>query len=277
MEIINLKPKYPLYLCLRVLKVTRNQLYYWKKKLDFPDKYRFFINKIKEFITRYPFYGQDRLFAIIRKEGHIINHKKFRRIYRELAICLPVKDNKSRKLDKETYTKELKKARDINQVWAGDILCGYLSTGKKYYVFLSVDIFSRDIVAWEIDITMTSQKVIDAMNRGMDNYGKPKFFRSDNGSQFRSKLTRRFFSNERIVQEYIRPGKPYENGYAESLVGKTKKEFFRRHIFDTIEDVKRGWIEYLKFYNTERPHKSLNYKTPEEVRRQSINSLLINV
>ena len=277
MEIVSFRQKYPLYICLKSLKVTRNQYYYWLKKINQPDKDRFFIDKIKELSEKYPFYGQNRLYQQMRREGYIINHKKLSRIYRELALVLPVKKKKPKKIDSATYTKELTEAKHINHVWAGDILHGKLSDKRKYYVFIAVDIYSRDIVSWAIGSSMPSQKIIESLNNSFDIFGKPKIFRSDNGSQFRSKITRRFFINERIMQEYIEKGKPYENGFAESLIGKTKEEFFRRHIFDSIDDIIIQWKEYVEFFNSERLHKSLNYKTPKEVRTQSINSLLINV
>jgi len=97
MEIVSFRQKYPLYICLKSLKVTRNQYYYWLKKINQPDKDRFFIDKIKELSEKYPFYGQNRLYQQMRREGYIINHKKLSRIYRELALVLPVKKEEAKK------------------------------------------------------------------------------------------------------------------------------------------------------------------------------------
>jgi len=214
---------------------------------------------------------------LVKQAGFKANHKKVRRIYRELALQMPIRIKRSRKLYKDTFTKNLTQAQFPNHVWAMDFLKSFLSDGRPFRAFLSVDIMARDIVSSRIDFSLPSAEVVAALDESFDEHGKPMFLRSDNGTEFRSKLTGRFLSNERVSREFIEKGKPYQNGFAESLVDKVKEEFFNRYVFDTIEEVREAWAEYVKFFNTKRPHQALDYKTPKEVRQTASYSLLKRV
>lgn len=277
MIIIELREKYPLKPCLKVLDVSRNQYYYWKKKIKEPDGDEEIKREIKEITTRYPFYGYRRVYVNLRAEGYRVNHKKVLRIYREMALQLPVRIKQGRKLNKDTFAKELTEARYVNHVWGEDFLKSKLEGGKVFRCYIAIDIKSRWIVGWQIEYSIPSWKVKEALDEAFKKYGKPEIIRSDNGPEFRSKEIKKFLFNERIKREYIERGKPYQNGFVESTIDKIKEEFFNRYSFNTIEEVREAWIKYVEYYNNERPHQGLNYKTPKEVRDAYTYSLLMNV
>jgi putative transposase len=263
--------------CLKVLQINRNQYYYWRHRVNIPDPDAMLRQTIKDITVSFPFYGFPRVNVLVKQAGFKANHKKIRRIYRELALQMPMKIKRSRKLYEDSFSKNLTQAEFPNHVWAMDFLKSYLSNGRPFRAFLTVDIMPRDIVASRIDFSLPSAEVVSALDEGFDEHGKPMFARSDNGPEFRSKLTGRFLSNERVSREFIEKGKPFQNGFAESLVDKVKEEFFNRYVFDTIEEVREAWAEYVKFFNTKRPHQGLKYKIPQEVRRAATYSLLKRV
>jgi len=277
MLINDLRKRYPLKACLKVLHITRNMYYYWKDKVLLPDKDSFLISRIKGIVSEFPFYGFPKVFHILKKEGFISNHKKVRRIYRLLALQRPLRSKRSRRLCEDSFAKQLTTATHSNHVWAADFLKSHLSSGRAFRAFICVDIFSRDIVTYKLDYSLPATEVIDALNKGFDDYGKPMFFRTDNGPEFRSKATARFVNNDRGIHEFIDKGKPYQNGYAESLVDKLKDELFNRFSFDTIEDARERFAEHILFFNTRRPHSGIGYKTPQEVRNNQSYSLLMHV
>src|SRR5208337_588015 len=274
MLVNELRKRYPIKPCLKVLHISRNQYYYWWYRVNTPDPDVKLRLAIKDITTTFPFYGFPRVNVLVGQAGFKVNHKKVRRIYRELALQMPMKIKRSRKLYEDSFSKNLTQAQFPNHVWAMDFLKSFLSTGKPFRAFLSVDIMARDIVSSKIDFSLPSAEVVTALDASFDKHGKPMFIRSDNGPEFRSKLTGRFLSNERVSREFIEKGKPFQNGFAESLVDKVKEEFFNRFVFDSIEEVREAWAEYLVFFNTQRPHQSLGYKTPKEVRKSATYSLL---
>lgn len=277
MLIIELRLKYPLKPCLKVLQVSRNQYYYWSKRIKDKDPDEELKKEIKRISGAYPFYGFKRIYAILRGRGYKVNHKKVRRIYREMILQIPISIRRPRKLNKDFFAKELTEAEYVNHVWSEDFLKSFLEDGRGFRIYLAIDIKTREIVGSSIDISIPSSKVIEALNEAFLKHGKPKIIRSDNGPEFRSKEMGKFLFNERIQREFIEKGKPYQNGHVESTIDKIKKEFFNRYSFNTIEEVKREWERYIEFFNNERPHQSLNYKTPKEVRDASTYSLLMNV
>jgi putative transposase len=276
MEINELRKKYPLKPCLKVLQVSRNQYYYWRDRVK-EDRDANIKEAIRQISEKYPYYGYRRIHVELKRQGIKINHKKTLRIYREMALQLSVRNKRPRKLSKESFTKELTEAKIRNDVWAEDFLKSYLESGRGFRIYIAIDIKTRYVVGWKIDYSIRSADVIEVLKEAFERNGRPRFVRSDNGPEFRAKEMKRFLFNERVGQEFIEGGKPYQNGYAETLVGKIKKEFFNRYRFDTIEEARKEFEKYVEYYNNERPHQSLNYKTPKEVSMAYTNSLLMHV
>ncbi len=104
----------------------------------------------------------------------------------------------------------------------------------------------------------------------MFRHGKPLSLRSDNGPEFMSKSLNRYLNYERIKHETIDKGKPFQNGFIESLFDKLRDECLNRNVFTTLVEAKEVISNYINHYNKERVHSSLNYKTHEEFAKECL-------
>jgi len=125
-----------------------------------------------------------------------------------------------------------------------------------------MDIFTRKVIGFRIDRSITADGVIESLQTAIEEHGKPEIIRTDNGPEFISKTLDRFLFKERIKHEFIHKGKPYENGYIESFTDKFRNECLNLHLFRTIYEAKMIIRNYINYYNTERPHSAIGYETP---------------
>ena len=117
---------------------------------------------------------------------------------------------------------------------------------------------------------MRSQDVILTLSRLMKLYGKPEFIRSDNGAEFTAKAVMKWLRDQSVGPAYIAPGRPWQNGFVESFHGKLRDECLNREWFRDIREARVLIERWREFYNHQRPHSALNYRTPAQARQQSI-------
>ena len=226
--------------------------------------------RINEIALKYPFYGYRRIYALLRREGIPVNHKKVYRIYRELNLQRPKKKKKIRarsSLIERMPTLKLTKPIYPNAVWVTDFIHDSLTNNRALRILIIQDAYTKKVVGYRIDRSITAEEVVDTFHRAVNEYGIPHILRSDNGPEFRSKLLNSFLNTNRITHEFIEKGKPYQNGIAESFMDKFRDECLNLHLFRNIEEAKEVIENYINFYNSERPHSSLHYRTPIEFER----------
>jgi putative transposase len=114
--------------------------------------------------------------------------------------------------------------------------------------------------------------VVNVLERLIRYHGKPKVIRTDNGSEFMSRVVDSWAYKNGIKQDFISPGKPVENCYIESFNGKFRDECLNQHYFTDLNEARETIEMWREDYNTVRPHQSLNDLTPEEFK----NKLLVN-
>jgi putative transposase len=125
-----------------------------------------------------------------------------------------------------------------------------------------VDEYTRECLALKVDRGITSEDVIDTLSELFAMRGVPKHIRSDNGPEFTAHALRRWLNLVRIDTLSIEPGSPWENGYAESFLGRFRDEFLAMEIFEGVRDARSLTAFWRDAYNTQRPHSSLGYQTP---------------
>ncbi len=226
--------------------------------------------RISEIALKYPFYGYRRIYALLRREGTAVNHKKVYRIYRELNLQRPKKKKKIRvrnSLIESMPTLKLTKPIYPNTVWVTDFIHDSLTNNRALRVLIIQDAYTKKVVGYRIGRSITAEEVTDTFKEAINKHGIPHILHSDNGPEFRSKSLNSFLNTNRITHKFIEKGKPYQNGVAESFMDKLRDECLNLHLFKSIEEAKEVIENYINFYNKERPHSSLNYKTPIEFER----------
>ena len=122
------------------------------------------------------------------------------------------------------------------------------------------DIFSRFCIGIKIDNSICANSVIEILESYFLKYNKPEIIRTDNGPEFRSRKFRMFLERNRIKQEFIPKGSPWENGNIESFIGKLREECLNMHEFSNINEAREIIENYRNFYNNKRPHSYLGGK-----------------
>jgi putative transposase len=152
----------------------------------------------------------------------------------------------------------------INQVWSTDITYIRLAHGFVYLVAV-MDWYSRKVLSWRISNSMDASFCVDCLEEALRNYGKPEIFNSDQGSQFTSADFTGVLKREEIKISMDGRGRVFDNIFVERLWRNVKYEDIYLKGYATVGELLLGLSEYFALYNSERPHQSLQYKTPDVV------------
>lgn len=150
----------------------------------------------------------------------------------------------------------------INQVWVGDITYIPLS-GRFAYLAMLMDLYSKRIVGWRIDINMEESLVMKALRMSIKTRQPPQglIHHTDRGGQYAGKKYRKILERAKMSQSMSRAGDCYDNAFMESCFGTLKTEM-EMTCFESFEKAKREIEEYINYYNIERRHSSIEYMTP---------------
>ncbi len=151
-----------------------------------------------------------------------------------------------------------------NQEWAMDFIIDGLSTGRMVRILSVVDAYTRECLALEADTSLGSARVIRVLERLIGERGRPENVRSDNGPEFTSRRMLSWAEDWKVGLVHIQPGRPMQNGHVESFHGRLRDECLNASWFRTLNDVRCTLAAWREEYNCERPHSSLDYRTPYE-------------
>jgi len=156
-----------------------------------------------------------------------------------------------------------------NSVWVSDITC-FKVKGRYSYICVIVDLFSRKVIAYGISPKNSTYLITSTFRRAFADRNHPQnlVFHSDRGSQFVSNAFRNLLRLNKVVQSFSNSGKPHDNAVMESFFSSMKKEELYRYNYRSEKEYREGIDRYISFYNTERPHSTLAYKTPERFEEQ---------
>ena len=217
-------------------------------------------SRLVELAWEKPRYGYRRLQVLLRREGHEVNHKRLYRIYRAAGLCLRRKKRKHCirvRVPLGSYTA-------ANQEWALDFAHDVLAAGRRMRVLSVVDVFTRECLALEVDTSFASQRVTRVLEEIVIERGQPRSIRCDNGPELTSRHFLAWCIERKIELVHIQPGKPTQNAHVESFHGRLREECLRVSWFRNLFDARRKIADWRREYNEQRPHSSLNYKTPME-------------
>jgi putative transposase len=240
--------------------------YYYESVRD--DSYnQLIMNLIDEQFTKTPFYGVPRITECLRNKGHEVNHKRIRRLMRKMGLeaIYPKKKLSKAHPDHKKYPYLL---RDVvidhsDQVWSVDITYIRMQHGFVYLCAI-MDWYSRYVLAWDISISMDAAFCTRTLEKAMK-ISKPEIFNSDQGSQFTSADFTGILEREGIRISMDGRGRVFDNIFVERLWRTVKYEEVYLHNYLTVSEARRSLSKYFLFYDTERIHQSLGYKTPYEI------------
>ncbi len=159
-----------------------------------------------------------------------------------------------------------------NQVWSYDFVFDHCANGQQLKCLTVTDEFTKEGLAIDVDGRIRSLRVIEVLSRLVSERGGPTFLRSDNGPEFVSKALLSWIVAQGIDTALIEPGKPWQNGVAESFNGKFRDERLSLEWFRTRAEAKPIIERWRRHYNEVRPHSSLGYLTPNEFAAQRANA-----
>jgi putative transposase len=207
-------------------------------------------------------YGYRRLTELLKREGWAVGRKRVYRIYKAEGLLVRTQRRKKRAAQARV---PLPAADRSGQRWSMDFMSDKLMDGRRFRVLTVVDHFDRSCPVLFANHSIGAWKVITALEQARERAGKyPQAITVDNGPEFAGRVLDGWTHARGIELDFIRPGKPTENGYIESFNGKLRDELLNTEIFLNVEEARKKLETYRADYNTQRPHSSLGYRPPAE-------------
>jgi len=217
-------------------------------------------------------YGYRRIAAELRRRGMAVNHKRVARLMREdnLLAAQPksfiATTDSNHELEVYLNLARRMNLTGINQLWVADITYIRLR-GEFVYLALVLDAFSRRVVGWALDRTLTARLPLLALERAIA-LRQPSaglVHHSDRGVQYASEPYMRVLRSQGILPSMSRPANPYDNAACESFIKTLKREEIYANQYRDLDDMRARIEEFIEgYYNRLRLHSALGYATPEE-------------
>ena len=254
----------------RLLAITRSVFYARNKRQQevVGEHECLLLQLLDEEYTRHPFYGTRRMTVYLRGLGHWVNRKRVQRLMQKLGLAgMAPGPNSSKPHPQHKLYPYLLRGVDVvapNQVWSTDITYIRLLHGFVYLVAI-IDWYSRKVLAWRLSNTMDASFCVDCLEEAIKNYGSPKVFNTDQGSQFTSDSFTGMLIQNGITISMDGRGRALDNIFVERLWRTVKYEDVYLKGYESMPALLLGLTDYFLFYNGERPHQSLGYTTPDVV------------
>jgi putative transposase len=259
-------PALPVVAQCRLLKVARSTLYYQPVPVSEDDLS--LMRRMDELYLAWPFYGARRMVAVLRREGVTINRKRVRRLMRVMGLeAIYQRPSTSQGHPDHKVYPYLLRGLPIdrpNQVWCADIT--YIPMVKGFvYLVAVMDWFSRCVLSWRLSITLEADFCVEAVQAAMARHGRPEMFNTDQGVQFTSAAFLEQLEAAGVRISMDGKGRYLDNIFIERLWRSLKYEEVFIKAYGSVPEARRGIGGWLCFYNDERPHQALDYRTPSAV------------
>jgi len=238
-----------------LIRVSRTVLRYQKK----PGNDKVIRAALRRLADKKRAYGYRMLWRKLRQQGHLVNHKRVYRLYREEKLALR---RKRRRKTPEHLRVVMPIPTSPNDCWSMDFVSDALTNRRPFRVLTVIDDATRENVGLEAAHSFSGHRLTLALDRvAIRHGGYPKYLRADNGPEMRSAAVAQWAHEHGIRLVFIEPGKPTQNAYCESFNGILRRECLNEELFISIPDAQRKLDRYHKEYNEERPHGSLGITT----------------
>lgn len=224
---------------------------------------------LDEQYTATPFYGIRRMTAWLRGRGYAVNHQHVGRLLRAMGLqAIYAKPRLSQPAEGHTIYPYLLRGVTVsrnNQVWSTDITYIRLQSGFVYLVAV-MDWFSRYVLSWAVAITMDVRFCLEALEQALSG-GRPEIFNTDQGAQFTSQEFIARLQQGGVQISMDGRGRALDNVFVERLWRTVKYEEVYLRDYQSVWDARQHLARYFAFYNEERLHQALGYRTPAAVYR----------
>jgi putative transposase len=249
-----------------LLSVTKSSFYY--EPVGESAENLKIMHLLDEQYFKTPYYGALRLTALLCVLGYKVNVKRVRRLMKQINWQTIYKEPKTTNSEKTHYKYPyLLRGIDIqrnNQVWAMDIT--YIPMRKGFmYLTAIIDLHSRYVIHWSISNTMSAEWCTEVLKEAIQMHGTPEIFNTDQGSQFTSEVFINTLKKNNIQISMDGKGRALDNIFIERLWRSVKYEDVYLNVYENGLSLWQGMDKYFKFYNNERLHQSLDYKTPMQM------------
>lgn len=223
---------------------------------------------IDEEYTRHPFFGSRKMVLYLSRNGHNVNRKHVQRLMRLMGL-VSIAPRKRTSIPAKGHTVYPYLLRGFgierpNQVWCSDITYIRLRHGFVYLTAV-MDWHSRYVLSWEISVTMDEGFCVSALERAFRRHGYPDIFNTDQGCQYTGGAFTDVLKSHKIQISMDGKGRAMDNIMIERLWRSVKYEEVYIKDYETVKELIDALRSYFDFYNTERPHASLDGRTPAEV------------
>ncbi len=226
------------------------------------------MNLLDEQYTKTPFYGVRKMTAWLNEvEKESVNVKRIQRLLRLMGLeAIYQKPRLSpAAVGHRIYPYLLRgvKIERVNQVWSTDITCIRLQSGFVYLVAV-IDWFSRDVLSWEISTTRETDFCVSTLERALT-LGQPEIFNTEQGAQCTSRALTQILQTRESTISMDGRGRALDNIFVERLWRSVKSEEVYLHDYEDLPQAIKELGNYFQFYNYDRLHQSLNYRTPAAI------------
>lgn len=205
--------------------------------------------------------GRNKVIKLVQKKYPQYGASQIRRVYEQSGFSLT---KKLRRRIKDNPVNPIDIPLEKNIEWAMDFMSDSLYDGRKIRTLNIIDHYNRQCQGIKISFNIPARAVIEYLEQRIELYGKPQKIRTDNGPEFRSKLFQKWLFNNNIAWSQIQKGKPGQNAIIERFNKTFREDILDANIFRDIKHAQEITDYWIKEYNQERPHQSLNYQTPIE-------------
>ena len=247
----------------RLLQISRPGFRYQAKKVDDAVLQA----ALLELAARQPRWGAQKMVDYFKNQGKTWNHKRVRRVYRELGLNLRVKPKKrlpSRK------PRPLEAPAAANVSWSLDFMHDSLANGRTIRTLNILDDFNREVVWIEVDTSLPAARVVRVLNMLAQWRGHPEQLRIDNGPEFISQTLAEWANENGVLLAFIQPGKPAQNAYIERFNRTYREAVLDAYLFHTVAEVQAITNDWLEEYNAIRPHESLGGIPPYQFNLETL-------
>lgn len=228
------------------------------------------IDAINGIIDKHARWGFWKTYKALRRKGYSWNHKRIYRVYCQLNLN---QKRRAKRRIPQRPSLPLSLPAAPNRVWSADFMSDALYVGKRFRTFNVLDDFSREILAIEIDTSLTGTRLIRVFEQLHKERGLPEILRVDNGPEFLSGVFVDWAESVGMKIQYIQPGRPNQNAFVERFNKTYRDEVLDLYLFNSLEEVREITYWWMIGYNEERPHDSLEDMTPVEyMQRKPENS-----
>ena len=275
-ELSKLYGQYSVHALCEALCVSRGTFYnhiFRRKEVTAYDKRR---AEMKEHIKAvfdesHQRFGANKIAAVLSTQGISTSSKYVRELMQEMGLQSITRYSKrdyqkgKRLAKKQNVLQRQFKADEPNRVWGSDVTC-FKINDKYLYICVILDLFSRKVVAYRVSPKNSTYLITSTFRQAYQNRNAPQslMFHSDQGAQYTSKTFCKLLRMNKVVQSFSAPGQPHDNAVMESFFSFMKREEIYRTHYKSEQQFAKSVDNYIEFYNTQRPHSTLNYKTPDQ-------------